>query len=121
MTRFNISLYEAIKFVFMVENKMNGGEIFVPKIPSFKVIDLIKAISSKPKLKIIGIRPGEKLHEEMITEGESLNTLIYKSYYTIMPSYKQIKNAKIFNYNSYTNKDLLSINDLRKIIKLYDH
>lgn len=121
MTRFNISLYEAIKFVFMIENKMNGGEIFVPKIPSFKVIDLIKAISSKPKLKIIGIRPGEKLHEEMITEGESLNTLIYKSYYTIMPSYKQIKNAKIFNYNSFTNKDLLSINDLRKIIKLYDH
>ncbi len=119
MTRFNISLSDAIKFVFKVEKIMNGGEIFVPKIPSFRVVDLIKAISNKPKLKIIGIRPGEKIHEEMITEGESINTIDMKNLYKIMPSYKKVKNNKIFNYNSFSNKDYLSILDLKKILKIY--
>ncbi len=119
MTRFNISLGDAIKFVFKVETIMNGGEIFVPKIPSFKVVDLIKAISNKPKLKIIGIRPGEKIHEEMITEGESINTIDMKNLYKIMPSYKRVKRNKIFNYNSFSNKDYLSVLDLKKILKNY--
>lgn len=120
MTRFNISLGDAIKFVFKVETIMNGGEIFVPKIPSFKVVDLIKAISNKPKLKIIGIRPGEKIHEEMITEGESINTINMKNFYKIMPSYKRVKRNKIFNYNSFSNKDYLSVLDLKKILKNYN-
>ena len=119
MTRFNISLSDAIKFVFKVEKIMNGGEIFVPKIPSFRVVDLIKAISNKPKFKIIGIIPCEKIHEEMITEGESINTIDLKNHYKIMPSYKRVKHNKIFNYNSFSNKDYLSVLDLKKILKNY--
>ena len=75
MTRFHITLNEAINFVENCLNTMKGGEIFVPKIPSFRVIDLIKALSFKPKVKIIGIRPGEKLHEEMVTFSDSFHTI----------------------------------------------
>ena len=69
MTRFNITLNEAILFVLDSLKMMHGGEIFVPKIPSFKVIDLAKAFDSNKKIKIIGMRPGEKLHEEMVSIG----------------------------------------------------
>ena len=74
MTRFNITLNESVKFVLKCEKIMKGGEIFVPKIPSYRILDLLNAIQKNPKYKIIGIRPGEKLHEEMITESDSLNT-----------------------------------------------
>ena len=84
MTRFSITLDEGVKFVINSLNKMYGGEIFIPKIPSFKITDLANAISSKIKLKIVGLRPGEKLHEEMITESDSINTIEFKHYYIIV-------------------------------------
>ncbi len=85
MTRFNITLQQGVDFVLFCLSKMSGGEIFVPKIPSIKVTDLAKVIAPKARHKIIGIRPGEKLHEEMITESDSINTLNCKKYFIIMP------------------------------------
>ena len=86
MTRFNITLEESVNFVIFCLNKMLGGELFVPKIPSFKIIDLAMAISKNPKFKIIGIRPGEKLHEEMISKSESLNTISFKNHFVVAPN-----------------------------------
>ena len=81
MTRFNITLKKSVDFVNMCLSQMKGGEIFVPKIPSYKILDLLHAIHKKPKFKVIGIRPGEKLHEEMITESDSINTQEFKKYF----------------------------------------
>ncbi len=129
MTRFNILLEDGIKLVLWSLKNSKGGEIFIPKIPSFKVIDLAKAIDNKCKIKIIGIRPGEKLHEEMISVSESYNTVDFGNYYSILPNFhdysrdqyikkfggKKVK--KNFSYNSFENKDYLSITDLKKLIK----
>ena len=129
MTRFNILLEDGIKLVLWSLKNSKGGEIFIPKIPSFKVIDLAKAIDNKCKIKIIGIRPGEKLHEEMISVSESYNTVDFGNYYSILPNFhdysrdqyikkfggKKVK--KNFSYNSFENKDYLSIADLKKLIK----
>ena len=134
MTRFNITLKQGIDFVLSSLNNMWGGEIFVPKIPSFKIYDLAKAISPTNKIKIIGIRPGEKLHEEMVSQSDGPNTLEFKNHFVITPHsqfmdwdkkkyLKFHKSAKIcsseFSYNSKTNKDYLSITDLKKLIKNY--
>ena len=73
MTRFNITLSEGVEFVYLALKNMLGGELFVPKLSSYNIIDLANVINSKAKLKLIGIRPGEKIHEEMITETDSLN------------------------------------------------
>ena len=86
MTRFNITLEEGVNFVLKCLSRMWGGELFVPKIPSYRVIDLAKAIAPDAEIKIIGIRPGEKLHEEMITKTDALNTIEFKDYYVILPS-----------------------------------
>ena len=86
MTRFNITLEESVNFVLFCLNKMWGGEIFVPKIPSYKIIDIAKAISTKAKLKFVGIRAGEKLHEEMISRHDSINTIEYNKYFVIAPN-----------------------------------
>ena len=91
MTRFNITLNEAIKFVIKSLKVMQGGEIFVPKIPSLKIIDLARAMYPKKELKIVGLRPGEKLHEEMISESESYNTVEYQNLYIICPNSEFIK------------------------------
>ena len=134
MTRFNISLDEGVKFVLDSLNRMIGGEIFVPKIPSFKIVDLANAINPKIKKKIIGVRPGEKIHEEMITPSDSFNTAEFKNYFIIYPqsnfsdwSLKEyIKNNKEknfnkvkigFTYNSKSNKHFLSVLEIKKIIK----
>ena len=132
MTRFNITLKEGVEFVIFCLNKMWGGEIFVPKIPSYKIIDLAKAVSSKAKIKFIGIRPGEKLHEEMISSSDAINTLEYKNHFVIVPNSMFInwnKNMYLrrnkggkkcdedFSYNSRTNKKFLSTKQLKKIIK----
>ena len=100
-SRFNITLKESVEFVVKCEKMMNGGEIFVPKIPSYKILDLLNSISHKPKYKLIGIRAGEKLHEELITESDSLNTQEFKNYFIIHSSYKKnkLKYKKIFSYN----------------------
>ena len=126
MTRFNISLHEAIQMVLWVTKNAKGGEIFVPKIPSIKILDLIKAIDPKANYKIIGLRPGEKLHEDLITKDESMHTFDLKNYYAIInPAinslqryYKGIKKiAPDKSYNSKDNPDYLSISKIKKLIK----
>ncbi len=85
MTRFNITLDEGVNFVIYSLINSIGGEIFVPKLASFKIIDLLKCFDEKVKYKITGIRPGEKLHEEMITSSDSYNTIEAKNFYIILP------------------------------------
>ena len=131
MTRFSITLDEGVKFVLNCFKKMWGGEIFVPKIPSYRILDLAKAVAPEAEIEITGIRPGEKLHEEMITKTDSLNTVGFDSYFVILPSVKlwSIKkfinesNSSIgkmcqngFSYDSETNDNFLSEKDLRKLI-----
>ena len=132
MTRFNISLEDGVKMVmFAIENAL-GGEIFVPKIPSYKIYDIAKAIAPNAKTKVVGIRPGEKLHEEMITETDALNTIEFGNYYAILPSvsfnhkkedFVVHHNAKYvetgFKYNSGTNTDWETVEGLRELIKKY--
>ena len=132
MTRFNITLEESVNFVLFCLNKMWGGEIFVPKIPSYKIIDFAKAISTKAKLKFVGIRAGEKLHEEMISQHDSINTIEYNKYFVIAPNSKFINWGKkeymkhnkggkncpnYFSYNSESNKKFLKISELKKLIQ----
>jgi UDP-N-acetylglucosamine 4,6-dehydratase/5-epimerase len=123
MTRFNISLPEAADFVINCLKNMKGQEIFVPKIPSYKILDVVKAINPKPNIKIIGIRPGEKIHEEMISKNDSYSTLEFKKYYIIYPTYKKIKsNLKDgFSYSSDKNTKFLSPIEIRDEIKKYSH
>lgn len=126
MTRFNITINDAIELVMHAINDSYGGEIYIPKIPSYNIMDLAEAISPKSKKKFIGIRPGEKLHEEMISINDSANTFDFKKYYKIIndPNHKiytqKKKSKKVadnFSYSSGTNKFFLSINELRKLIK----
>jgi len=126
MTRFHLSIDEACEFVFECLNLAKGGEIFVPKIPSYKIIDLAKSIKPNCKFKNIGIRPGEKLHEEMISINDSINTIHNKKMYIILPFdqikmfkknyYNFTKVPKNFTYNSLINPKYLTINELKKII-----
>ena len=130
MSRFNITLKEASLMVEWAFKNCVGGEIFVPKIPSFRIIDLAKSIDSKKPLKIIGVRPGEKIHEEMITSSDSFNTVnLNKKYYVILNSSndklnkyystkkKLNKVKKGFSYNSGTNSNFLSIKEIKRLIK----
>ncbi len=134
MTRFNITLGQGVDFVLFALKNMWGGELFIPKIPSFKVVDLARAIAPDLKHKVIGIRPGEKLHEEMFSETDSLNVAEFKNYFIIIPDSKSItwdrakylkknksdigkKCNKIFSYNSKDWKVKLSVADLKKVIK----
>tara|TARA_B100000029_G_scaffold448613_1_gene471236 strand:+ start:7020 stop:8009 length:990 start_codon:yes stop_codon:yes gene_type:complete len=122
MTRFNITLNESINFVIKSFRLMKGSEIFVPKTPSYHILDLVKAINPKAKIKIIGIRKGEKLHEELITKNDAFNTLEYKDYYVIYPHLEKKnffigkKCKKNFAYTSQNNKDFLKISQLKKLI-----
>lgn len=132
MTRFNITLFQAVKFVLSSLKIMRGGEIFVPKIPSFKITDLAKAMYPQKKIKVIGLRPGEKVHEEMISLAEAPNTIEYKDHYIIYPyankkqkpkqKNKLVSDFKKFSlktsYNSFTNKNYLSVADLKKLLKI---
>jgi len=125
MTRFNINMKEAIELVIYSLMNLKGGEIFVPKIPSFRIIDLAKAISKESKIQIIGIRPGEKIHEEMISAHDSSGVYDLGKYYVIIPNYLKNKYSsrkivkKGFFYNSDNNPEFLSINQLKKIIINY--
>ena len=126
MTRFNITLNESINFVLNSLTIQKGGEIFVPKLPSYKLLDLCKAIDEKCKIKIIGVRVGEKIHEELISSIEARKTLEFKNFYIILgnyedqsirlPSRKDKFVKKNFCYNSEKNKNFLSIKDLNKMI-----
>jgi FlaA1/EpsC-like NDP-sugar epimerase len=127
MTRFMIDLDTAVKTVIFALKDSIGGEIFVTKIPSMKVLDIAKTIAMK-KIKIIGIRPGEKLHEQMISVEDSRYTYEYKSYYKILPAIfniyknnKYIKNGKKvipnFEYSSNTNSKWMTKLDLKKWLR----
>ena len=126
MTRFWITLPEAVELVVNALFHMQGGEIFVPKLPSMKIIDLAKAIAPECETEWIGIRPGEKLHELLITEDEGRNTVAYDGMYIIMPnlSWWKRKNYETgkklpdaFIYSSNTNEEWLTVDDLRKVIQ----
>ena len=123
MTRFNINMQEAIDFVIYCLINLKGGEIFIPKLPSFYITDLAKAVNENCKIKIIGIRQGEKIHEEMMSIYDSVNTIDMKKCYAILNPinfkfYKKYKFLpKDFSYRSDSNKVFLNVDQLRKIIK----
>lgn len=133
MTRFNITLDDSIKFVESCFKNMQGGEIFVPKIKSYNILDLKKAIALKQKIKIVGTRQGEKIHESLISSSEAVNTVEYKNYFAILDNFilknkknkkylKDIKSKKCkklnenFSYVSNKNK-FLSVEEISNLIK----
>ena len=129
MTRFNISLQGGVDMVMHAIEHAWGGEIFIPKIPSYNIIDVAKAVAPECSLEIVGIRPGEKIHEEMITSSDAFYTYDLGKYYTILPTIPNFKindfidkfNAKLvdpgFNYNSGTNTEWETVDTLRALIK----
>tara|TARA_Y100000385_G_scaffold296_1_gene338 strand:- start:180 stop:1169 length:990 start_codon:yes stop_codon:yes gene_type:complete len=130
MTRFNISIEQGVNLIFFALENALGGELYVPKIPSYKILDVAKAIDENCKIDIIGIRPGEKIHEEMISISDSLNTYDIGDRYVILPTfyenkevfknkYEALKVEDDFTYNSKENKEFESVSSLRdKISKL---
>ena len=128
MTRFNISLQEGADLVLHALERAWGGEIYVPKIPSYKITEVAKAIAPECKIEIVGIRPGEKVHEEMITESDSFSTYDLGKYYVILPQvtnwnlqeyikeFKAKKVAEGFQFSSGKNTDWVNAEDLRKLI-----
>ena len=132
MTRFNITLQESVNFVLRCLDQMWGGELFIPKIPSYRLADLAKAIAPEVKHEIVGMRPGEKLHEEMITETDALNTIEFDDYFVVLPAtalwdtekFRKESNSSVgkkcefgFSYNSYGNEQFLSVDRLIELIK----
>ena len=128
MTRFMISLEEGVKLVWDAFEDMLGGEIYVKKIPSMNIVDIAKAVAPKAKLEIIGIRPGEKLHEQMIGYEDAQHTFEYKGYFKILPAIhnwskdlKRIKNGKSvpenFTYSSNNNTKWMNSDQLSKWIE----
>ena len=131
MTRFNITIQEGVDLVFFALKNALGGEIYIPKIPSYKILDVAKAIDENCKINLIGIRPGEKIHEEMISSSDSFNTYDINNKYVILPTYYEfteefiakfnaIKVPEFFSYNSETNKNFETITSLREKIKELD-
>lgn len=126
MTRFWITLEQGVQFVIDNLERMKGGEIFIPKIPSMKVTDLAEAIAPECEIKVVGIRPGEKLHEAMITEDDARHTLEYDTYYVIQPefpwwreeySYGGKPLPEGFTYVSNVNDQWLTVDELRELVK----
>lgn len=129
MTRFNISLQEGVDMVLWALENAHGGEIFVPKIPSYRITDVAQAIGPNCEHPIVGIRPGEKIHEEMITASDSFNTVDLGRYFAILPQsakyslehYCSLNGCKPvpkgYAYNSGTNPDFLSVEQLRDLIR----
>ena len=129
MTRFNISLEEGVQMVLWSLEHALGGELFVPKIPSYRITDVAEAIGPSCEKPIVGIRPGEKIHEEMITCSDSFSTIDLGPYYAILPSngsvqksYKQAgRNYQSvpsgFAYNSGTNPEFLSVDQIRSLVR----
>ncbi len=129
MTRFNIVLEDGVDMVLWALKNSLGGEIFVPKIPSYKITDVIKAIAPKIKPEIKGVRPGEKIHEEMITLSDGVSTVDRGDYYAIVPNQEkyteECKKLRIqcsnvpfdFFYRSDLNSDFLSVQEIRELIK----
>jgi len=129
MTRFNISLQEGVDMVLWSIENAEGGEILVPKIPSYRITDVAEAIAPECRQEIVGIRPGEKIHEEMITASDSFNTVDMGDYYAILPQaaaytieeYCQRRNGKPvapgFAYDSGANPDFLTVEQIRELVQ----
>lgn len=129
MTRFNILIEEGVDMVLHALEHAWGGEIFIPKIPSYRITDLATAIDQNCKQEIIGVRPGEKIHEEMITSSDSYTTYDLGKYYTILPlktlwsleefikKFKAEKVIENFVYNSGQNEEFLTVSQIRDLIK----
>jgi FlaA1/EpsC-like NDP-sugar epimerase len=133
MTRFNISLEEGVDMVFFALEHALGGEIFVPKIPSYRITEVAKAIGPNCEHPVVGIRPGEKVHEEMITSSDSLNTIEAEKYFVIVPNSAETSFAETmqkylnhysakpvtpgFRYSSGANEVWLSAEEIRVLIK----
>jgi UDP-N-acetylglucosamine 4,6-dehydratase len=130
MTRFWLTLQQAVEFVLSCINRMEGSEVFVPKIPSMRIVDLAKAIGPECSIKHIGIRPGEKLHEVLLPDDDSRTTIEYDDCFISLPAFRvgvvemyQEKNggkpcSEGFRYSSDTNPEWLTVDDLRRIISL---
>ena len=131
MTRFSITLQQGVDFVLDCLERMWGGELFVPKIPSYNILDIAKAIAPDAKIEVVGIRPGEKLHEEMITTTDALATLEFDDYFVILPSTPLWDLRKFsaesghgegkltsdgFAYDSGANDHFLTVDELRELI-----
>ena len=128
MTRFNISLNEGVEMVFWALQNALGGEIFVPKIPSYRIADVATAVAPNCKQVVVGIRPGEKIHEEMITSADSFTTYDLGKYYAILPSDGRAQSCYAqsglsltsvppgFAYSSGSNPDFLTVDQLRDLI-----
>ncbi len=129
MTRFNISLSDGVDMVLYALENAWGGELFVPKIPSYNILDVAKAIGPDCEHPVTGIRPGEKIHEEMITASDSFSTYDLGKYYAILPQvpvwdmkkfidhFNAVKVPEGFSYGSGTNSEWLSVDDLRILMK----
>ena len=129
MTRFNISLQEGVEMVLWALEEAFGGELFVPKISSYRITDVAEAIAPSCKKPVVGIRPGEKIHEEMITASDSFSTVDLGDYYAILPSDGSVQGAyqlagrthkavpQGFAYNSGSNPDFLSVEQIRALIR----
>jgi len=131
MTRFNITLKEGVELVLYALENAWGGEIFVPKIPSYRITDLVEAIAPGCRKEIVGIRPGEKLHEEMITPMDALHSVAFDNYFVILPSVKLwdvndfVKTFRGrmceegFSYTSSSNNVWLSVEQIRELVRLH--
>jgi len=127
MTRFWITVDRCVRFVLKCFEIMVGGELFVPKIPSLNMMDLAKAICPECKTEVIGIRPGEKLHEVMVPKDDARRTVEYEDYYLIQPDFRFFERrfggeegkpvSDGFEYNSYTNPWKLSVEEAREMIQ----
>lgn len=126
MTRFNISLQEGVDMVLWAIDNAWGGEVLVPKIPSYRITDVAMAVAPECRQEVIGIRPGEKIHEEMITSSDAASTVDIGKYYAILPATLDIRDycaktgatpvAQDFSYDSGSNPDFLSVDQLRSLI-----
>ncbi|MDG2088415.1 MAG: UDP-N-acetylglucosamine 4,6-dehydratase (inverting) [Arenicellaceae bacterium] len=129
MTRFNITLEQGVNMVLRAIDRAMGGEIFVPKIPSYRILDMAEAIAPNCETEIVGVRPGEKIHEEMVTSSDSYTTVDAGDYFVILPQIgrfllsdyqahyaaKKVKTG--FVYNSGTNEERLDVDDIRALIR----
>jgi UDP-N-acetylglucosamine 4,6-dehydratase len=127
MTRFWITLEQGVNFVLQCMEKMVGGELFVPKIPSMSIMDLAGAICPDCKTEIVGVRPGEKLHEVMVTRDDARRTIDVGNFYIIQPDFhfwgrrcNWVGSRAVpedFEYNSGTNPRFLSLDEMRELLK----
>lgn len=136
MTRFSITLQQGVDFVLDCLGRMWGGELFVPKIPSYRILDIAKAVAPDARVEVVGIRPGEKLHEEMITTTDALGTIEFDKYFVILPAtrlwepeeFRLSSNGAAgracefgFSYNSGTNDHFIGVDELRDLIANETH